>query len=235
MKKTRLSLLYKSVLCALLLAVCATAAAPALAEAPVLSGVVRNLNGGSYVNLRAHPAYFGAILARISLGTEVEIVGREGDWYAVKVCGMSGYMHSFFVKTENKAPQVKVDAFVRTFNGGRLNLRTYASVCADSLGLYASGTPVTILDYQTTWCKVSVCGKTGYMKTDYLALCAAMTAKPAARKEAAPVVCDAATLTPAIEVPACSVPAKDFGWPSWQLSWGDPAPIVPAECFIPLG
>ena len=85
MKKTRLSLLYKSVLCALLLAVCATAAAPALAEAPALSGVVRNLNGGSYVNLRAHPAYFGAILARISLGTEVEIVGREGDWYAVKV------------------------------------------------------------------------------------------------------------------------------------------------------
>ena len=94
---------------------------------------------------------------------------------------------------------------------------------------------MTILDYQTTWCKVSVCGKTGYMKTDYLALGAAMTAKPAARKEAAPVVCDAATLTPAIEVPACSVPAKDFGWPSWQLSWGDPAPIVPAECFIPLG
>lgn len=235
MKKTRWSLMYKSVLCALLLAVCVTAAMPALAQAPALSGVVRNPNGGSYVNLRAHPAYFGGILARINLGAEVEIVGREGDWYAVKVCGMSGYMHSFFVKTETKAPLVKADAFVRTFNGGRLNLRTYASLCADSLGLYASGTPVTILDYQTTWCKVSVGGKTGYMKTDYLALCAPMTAKPVARKEAVPAVCNAATLTPAFETPACTTPVSGFEWPAWQLSWGDPAPIVPADCFIPIG
>lgn len=237
MRKTRSSLIYKSFLCVMLAAALLLAAIPAFAAAP-LTGTVRNLNGGSYVNLREHPAYFGKILARISLGTQVEIIGREGDWYAVNACGRTGYMHSFFVRTSDGASAPCMgSAYVRTYHGGKLNLRTYASTCADSLGKFASGTPVTILDYQPTWCKVSVCGKVGYMKSEYLAIGTAMAAKPNVKKEAAQTVIDASVLVPARELPAnpCTNENRTgFEMPKWQLSWADPAPIVPENCFIPV-
>lgn len=237
MRKTRSPLMYKSFLCVMLAAAMLLAAMPAFAADKAMSGVVRNLNGGSYVNLREHPAYFGKILARISLGTKLEIIGREGDWYAVNICGKTGYMHSYFVKTGNNSAVIcKGNAYVRTYRGGRLNLRTYASVCADSLGKYASGTPVTILDYQPTWCKVSVDGKIGYMKSKYIAFGSAMAVKPNIKKEEAKPVFDASVMTPATELQTVSGSTSNgcFEMPKWQLSWADPAPIVPENCWIPV-
>ncbi|MBQ9197668.1 MAG: SH3 domain-containing protein [Clostridia bacterium] len=55
-----------------------------------------------------------------------------------------------------------------TVQGGTLNLRQKASTSAKVLGQYPTGTWVSILEQGDTWCKVSVDGKTGYMKTKYL-------------------------------------------------------------------
>ncbi len=55
-----------------------------------------------------------------------------------------------------------------TVRGGGLNLRQTASLDAKVLGQYPTGTWITILEEGTTWCKVKVDGKTGYMMTRYL-------------------------------------------------------------------
>ena len=55
-----------------------------------------------------------------------------------------------------------------TVQGGNLNLRQKASMDAKVLGQYPTGTWVSILEEGDTWSKVSVNGKTGYMKSKYL-------------------------------------------------------------------
>ena len=52
--------------------------------------------------------------------------------------------------------------------GGKLNLREKATKYSRSLGHYKTGTRVQILDEGSTWSKVSVDGKTGYMMKKYL-------------------------------------------------------------------
>lgn len=220
---------YKSVICTVLALVLTMALAlPALASDAVC-GVVRNPNGGSYVNLRDYPAYFGKVLTRIQLGTKVDIVGREGDWYAVRLGCLSGYMHSWFINTSAKEPQ-QGNAWVRTYNGGRLNLRTYASVCADVLGLYKSGTAVTVIDYTPTWCKVLVEGKTGYMKTEYLTFDkSAAFQVPECGKKPASILINTGVFEQAEEQPLEWTPNRPE-MPKWQLSWGT-SPVFPNGCF----
>lgn len=95
---------------------------------------------------------------------------------------------------------------------------------------------MTILDYQPTWCKVSVDGKIGYMKSEYIAFGSAMAVKPNIKKEEANPVFDASVMTPATEIPTVSGSTSNgcFEMPKWQLSWADPAPIVPENCWIPV-
>ena len=56
-----------------------------------------------------------------------------------------------------------------TVQGGSLNLRQKASTDAKVLGQYPTGTWVSVLEEGATWSKVTVDGKTGYMKSKYLA------------------------------------------------------------------
>ena len=52
--------------------------------------------------------------------------------------------------------------------GGALNLREKASLTAKVLGQYPTGTMVEIIEEGSTWHKVEVDGKTGYMMAKYL-------------------------------------------------------------------
>ena len=51
---------------------------------------------------------------------------------------------------------------------GKVHLRKSASLGSKILGSYSPGTEVTVLDEGSTWTKISVNGKTGYMMTRYL-------------------------------------------------------------------
>ena len=75
--------------------------------------------------------------------------------------GYSGY-YSFATITEN------TPMYIYTGNSGRLHLREYASQSARSLGLFPSGTQVTVLNRSGSWAYVSVNGLYGYMMLNYL-------------------------------------------------------------------
>lgn len=53
--------------------------------------------------------------------------------------------------------------------GGRLNLRQSASLTAEVLGQYPTGTWMTVVEKGDEWTKVTVDGKTGYVMSKYLA------------------------------------------------------------------
>ena len=55
-----------------------------------------------------------------------------------------------------------------TVKGGGLNLRQTASLEAQVLGQYWTGTWIEVVEKGDAWCKVKVAGKEGYMMTKYL-------------------------------------------------------------------
>lgn len=58
--------------------------------------------------------------------------------------------------------------YTGTVKGGKLNMRESNSSDSKSLGSFKSGTKVTVLENDGTWCKVQSGNKIGYMMTEYL-------------------------------------------------------------------
>lgn len=58
--------------------------------------------------------------------------------------------------------------YTGTVKGGKLNMREANSADSKSLGSFKSGTKVTVLENDGTWCKVQSGKKIGYMLTEYL-------------------------------------------------------------------
>jgi uncharacterized protein YraI len=56
-------------------------------------GVISTMNSGS-VNLRATPSTSAASIASLAPGTEVRVVGEQGNWYSVSYKGRQGWVRS---------------------------------------------------------------------------------------------------------------------------------------------
>ena len=143
---------------------------------------------GKGVNLRLGPGTKYGVVKTIPSGSYGMII-QEGDgWWKISVNGYVGYMSTDYLKDrilrKNSSSTGGSNAGGTTggntsTSGGyalvnnpganeRLNLRAAASRSSKSLGKYGNGTYVTVLQQGSTWCKVIVDGKTGYMMTQYL-------------------------------------------------------------------
>lgn len=65
-------------------------------------------------------------------------------------------------------PAFAAESYAYITGDAKINLRRSASQGSKVLGSYPQGTKVTVLDDGTTWTKVQVDGKTGYMMSKYL-------------------------------------------------------------------
>ena len=142
---------------------------------------------GKGVNLRLGPATKYGVVKTIPSGSYGMII-QEGDgWWKISVNGYVGYMSTDYLKdgivrkssTGGNTSAGGTTGGSTSASGGyalvsnpganeRLNLRAAASTSSRSLGKYANGTYVTVLQQGSTWCKVVVDGKTGYMMSRYL-------------------------------------------------------------------
>ncbi|MDR0896252.1 MAG: SH3 domain-containing protein [Oscillospiraceae bacterium] len=136
---------------------------------PVSTGTayVNNPKANQRLNLRASASTGSRSLGQFYNGTEVQVINYGSQWCYVRVGSMYGYMSTQYL-TYNKSAVVNT-AYVNNPKSNQvLNLRALASVDSRSLGQYYNGTVVTILQYEKTWCYVSVDGKVGSMMTEYL-------------------------------------------------------------------
>ena len=114
------------------------------------------------LNLRAESNTDSSILGKYGWGTEVEVLGFDGNWAYVEVNGQKGYMYAQYLGSEGAASYT---SYVKTnFRG--LNLRQTPNGVI--LGSYPRGTAVTVLSTADGWSKVSVNGQTGYMASQWL-------------------------------------------------------------------
>jgi len=114
------------------------------------------------LNLRADATTESAVIGKYGWGTEVNILGVNGDWSYVEVGGQNGYMFSKYLGGEG---ETNVSAYVKTNSRG-LNLRK--SPNGEIITSFPRGTKVTILATDGAWSKVSVGEHTGYMLSQWL-------------------------------------------------------------------
>lgn len=149
-------------------------------ETPVLT--VQN-NGAT---LRSGPSTSYSRLNWYPKGTAVTILGVRSDgWYHVQVDEQVGYMAESVLSgtfpfgygmdsdhpsvTSSTTDQTSVFYINTRTAGGQLHLRKSASSTSKSLGLFYTGTPLTIVNYtRTGWAYVRIGQIEGYMDADYL-------------------------------------------------------------------
>ena len=69
---------------------------PFVEPGPVMKGiVVTDYNSG--LNIRRYPSVSSEIIGFIPNGAEIEIYGKDGDWYVVGYNGVTGYAYSQFI------------------------------------------------------------------------------------------------------------------------------------------
>lgn len=134
------------------------------------------------------------VLARLPYATMVKVISKGNTWTQVSYGNCVGFVRSENLtykasEPEKQPPKQEAPAWqppkqespkwqptttknangtIRTFNGGNVNLRSWASTSADVICSYASGTRVRILTHGETWCKVQIGNQIGYMVSKYL-------------------------------------------------------------------
>ena len=137
---------------------------------------------GKNVNLRKGPGTQYSVVKSIPNGSYGMII-QEGDgWWKISVNGSVGYMMTDYLedgivgKTSGSSSSTddvgsssgSVSGGYALVDTGRLHLRKSASKASQSLNTYPRNTFVNILERGSTWCKVEVDGRTGYMMSEYL-------------------------------------------------------------------
>ena len=117
---------------------------------------------GSYVRMRSGASTNFSILGTYQNGTPLTITGTENGWTKVTLGGVSGYIRSDYVSgggADSKAGYIK---------GTGVRMRSGASTTSSILGVYNTGTKMTITGESGNWYKVSYSGRDGYVSKDYM-------------------------------------------------------------------
>lgn len=143
-------------------------------------------NRGSGASLRSGPGTSYSRLGWYAHGTSVTVLGVRADgWYHVSVNDQVGYlsegllsgtfpygygMDSDHPTHTSSLSNGTMQLFINTrSSGGQLNLRKSAAATGKSLGLFYTGTPLTIISYtRSGWVYVRIGQTEGYMDSDYL-------------------------------------------------------------------
>ncbi len=128
-------------------------------------------------NLRTGPGYDYGVIYLTPKGTTVTLTGKSGNWYAVSVGGVSGYMLASLLKVYSAtSATVNVTTASGTAVTSRdVNLRTGPGYNYSVLYLTPKGTTVTLTGKSGNWYRVSIGGTTGYMLASLLKVNAAGT------------------------------------------------------------
>ena len=137
------------------------------------TGVVKNPRATQVLNLREAASLHARVLACYRSGKRVEILGATGDWYRVRVDGMTGYMMKKYIRVADApAPHPATPFAARLFNpngNAIVNFRERPSLNGRVLAAHPAGKAVTVLQYHNAdWAKVSINNVTGYVSAYFL-------------------------------------------------------------------
>jgi len=130
----------------------------------------------SNLNVRASASSSASIISSLRRGTAVELLGKSGSWYKIKVGSRDGYIHSDYVKVSTSSSGSGSDSSggsTSTLGNGEvtatnLNVRASASSSASIISSLRRGTTVELLGKSGSWYKIKVGSRDGYIHSDYV-------------------------------------------------------------------
>ena len=124
---------------------------------------------GSYVRMRSGASTSSSILGTYNSGTTMTVTGVSGAWYKVNYNGTDGYVHSDYVSLSGVTSSGgSASGSNGSVKGSDVRMRSGASTTSSILGVYNTGTEMTITGESGNWYKVSYSGKDGYVSKDYM-------------------------------------------------------------------
>lgn len=135
------------------------------------AGYIKLSTASAKVNVRAGAGTNTSKLGQLANGTAVSIVAQNGDWYKLEYGNGYGYVLKSYVRlgtSSGSGGGSTPSASDTATTTASVNLRSVGSTAGTKLGTYPTGTKVTVVDKGSTWSKVEVSGKTGYMINSYL-------------------------------------------------------------------
>jgi len=127
---------------------------------------------GGWLRLRSYASFDAQTLASYYTGTVVEVLGKTGNWYHVRLSdGNTGYMYGDYLTLGSGTPSGTPgtgNAIVISHNGYGVRLRVGPGTNYRVINKFPVGTPATILESGKNWCKISIEGYVGYMMSQFL-------------------------------------------------------------------
>ena len=139
---------------------------------------------GNSVRFRTGPNTTYSIIDTYDSGKVVTVTGQSGDWAAVTIDGVSGYVHSDYVRqtasggnngvgnsadaqvpSAESKPDTSIDGYITASN---VRLRESASMSSRILTELSFGTSVKILSQSGDWTKVNRSGQVGYVSSSFV-------------------------------------------------------------------
>ena len=117
------------------------------------------------VNVRAKPNSSSKVLTSVSAGTSVTKTGRSGNWIAVRVNGIKGYIYKSYLsgsKNTSTATVSKSTSYRAVITASSVNLRAKPSFSSRVKGSLSAGQAVTVCSTNGSWKKVQTSKKAMY-------------------------------------------------------------------------
>ena len=159
---------------------------------------VRLNSSSSQLNVRASASTSARVIARLSQGFRVEVLGASGGWVKIRALGVEGYVSQAYLALEGEESGggEAEDGDVPWFGGelsepsptpgesgaemlfyavvvlrepdSSLSLRESASSAAARVGRLPNGAVIEVLEYRGDWARVRWQGQTGFASREYL-------------------------------------------------------------------
>ena len=123
---------------------------------------------GDYVRMRSGPGTGYAILGTYNNGTALTINGTESGWTKVTIGGVNGYIRSDYVAASGGSSGGQSTSQTGYINGTSVRMRSGPNTSSTILGVYNTGTAMTITGSSGNWYAVTYNGQNGYVCKDYM-------------------------------------------------------------------
>jgi len=136
------------------------------------SGVV----SASSLNVRQKPSLSSSITGSLSKNSNIDTLGKEGDFYKISYKGKTGYVHKTYINiakntsTSKSAVTVKSTSIAKygQITASNLNVRSGAGVTYPVKGNIKLGSKVTVYEKLNDFYKIIYGGKTSYISAQYV-------------------------------------------------------------------
>ena len=147
-----------SLLLTMLFSVSAFAGTQGTGIGTVTASSLRMRNGASTSN---------SVVMNLARNSVVSVLGESNGWYQVAYGGKTGYVSGDYLTVVNTAEGISTYGKV---TGSSVNVRSDAGTEFAKVTAVKKGASVSVTGFKNGWYQISVSGKTGWIRSDYVDL-----------------------------------------------------------------